>query len=238
MRAAKIWQLACMGTVFLMGCATSLPPYNSTLPGKKFCHDLAQQTDRSSTAYLATGILSTIAAAGLVVAGTAMGPDTSPDANWAQVNRNSLTVAAGSLMVLPATLLLMRSQSVSEASAAAGSALGAQSDDDARSQCLEIRAKSIRARDQIAISAQNKLAEIKKNIDELKAQLETKKTNLDGAQKNADQAKQDAARNPGDAQKKEEAAQAAQMLEEAKTQVELKKQEIKELAKSLNLDIR
>ena len=238
MSGTKTLSLVCAGAVFLMGCATALPQYEPTLPGKKFCHDLAKQSDRDSITYLTTGILFTIAAAGLVVAGTAMGPDTSPTANWAQINRNSLTVAGGSLLVLPATLLLLRSQAASEASAAAGSAMGVMGDDDARGKCLEIRAKSIRARDQIAANAQNKLTEIKKNIDELKAQLDTKKANLDSAQKAAEQANQESIRSPEDTNKKEEAARAAQAVEEAKTQVELKKQEIKELGRSLDLDIR
>lgn len=99
----------------------------------------------SSVVMLSLGIAATVVAAGLVITGTAMGPDTTDQTSWFAQNRNSLTVATGGLLAVPGTVLLMRSNSAGETAANAVSAMKLD-DYSAYQQCINARADAIRSR--------------------------------------------------------------------------------------------
>jgi len=174
-----------LATVSLLatGCASTVVPYlkgqnapadsgvvvdsNGNETGRSFCSRVSTTADDRSQRYLVPGILLSVVASAALVAGAAMGPDTSPEANWAARNRNTLVLGAGGILAVPSTLLLMRSRDTSTASATAGQAMGLE-DDKAMSQCLQARADLVNARGALATFAQKDLADRLKVLQEVK----------------------------------------------------------------------
>lgn len=186
----SIWWLSC---VVLFGCDAVAVPYlkgeRKTPPilasqaepgdtrvwgrdesGPEYCYRVATAADKYSQLYLSWGIVSTVVASGLVIIGTAMGPDTRDDANWAQTNRNTLTIASGGLIGIPAAILLSRSSDMSAASSSASKAM-AVDDPEAMARCLDARALVVDAR---AEQADFSLAALGERVD-IKALKELKK---------------------------------------------------------------
>jgi hypothetical protein len=156
--------------------------------GVEYCRRLARTADHKGQIFLGLGIAMGIVAAGAAVAGAAMGPDTSADANWAAKNRNALVVASGGILGIPTTILLMRSKDASNASGAASSGIGKE-DGAAMEACLKARADWANARGAAADVAQQKLSEkIKEREDAIKAEEAEKKQHEDAAATTTDPA--------------------------------------------------
>lgn len=156
--------------------------------GVEYCRRLARTADHKGQIFLGLGIAMGIVAAGAAVAGAAMGPDTSADANWAAKNRNALVVASGGILGIPTTILLMRSKDASNASGAASSAIGKE-DGAAMDACLKARADWANARGAAADAAQQKLSDkIKEREDAIKNEEAEKKKNEDTAATTTDPA--------------------------------------------------
>ena len=169
MPKVNVWMLV---AGLLAGCAMPLPSVRYDTPGKGFCSDLARQSEKDSIAYLTTGILTTIVAGALVATGAVVGPDTDPNGNWAQRNRNFLIAGAGALPALPSALLLTASKAASEASGAAAVPLQAQIlDADAEQTCLEIRKTRILARAEVSALALAKVTDLNAQITKLQGEL-------------------------------------------------------------------
>jgi hypothetical protein len=98
----------------------------------------------------------------MAVVGAAIGPDNDDDANWAQRNRNTLILAGGGILSVPATIMLKRSADAAKASAEAGSNVSARDDPAALDKCKEARAYLVSARGQSADSVE---ASLKDKID-------------------------------------------------------------------------
>lgn len=144
--------------LFSVGCTSIEPPIYyakkedvpGTAPvsfpvGYNYCRNISNTATRASVVMLSLGIAATVVAAGLVITGTAMGPDTTDQTSWFAQNRNSLTVATGGLLAVPGTVLLMRSNSAGETAANAVSAMKLD-DYSAYQQCINARADAIRSR--------------------------------------------------------------------------------------------
>lgn len=149
--------------LFFSGCQYTTMPYLKGNPrkadttdesGKSYCRRLADSTDATARANLTWGIILAIISGGGILAGSIMGPDTSDNANWAEQNRNAITIGVAGLLVLPATLLLMRSTHMSSASAEAGKAMSLGSDSEMMARCLVVRAKLLTDRNALAELAQ------------------------------------------------------------------------------------
>jgi len=146
------------------GCAAAPVPY---LKGQKDANDVIG------------GILAGAAA----IAESAMGPDTSTNANWGAKNRNALVLEAAGILAVPTTILLMRSRDANTASAEAGAAR-ALDKDEALVKCLEARKDLVNSRSAAADVA-------KKNLDNtLKILQDIKDKEAKAAQEAADAAAQ------------------------------------------------
>lgn len=122
----------------------------------EFCTKLARRSDRYSAQFLAGGIILGILSAGGVIVGNSIGPDKGENANWAAQNRNALIASASGLLAIPATLLFMRSNSASAASARAGAAMKAKTEEEAYEKCIDVRSELIASRAEASDYARGK----------------------------------------------------------------------------------
>ena len=183
---------------------------------------------------MTAGILFTLTAAGLVIAGSSIGPDTSSGANWAEKNRNSLTLAGGGLIWCSRPrCCCCGARRLSAASADAGKAIAEIRDDDRLTKCLDIRAVSIKARDEIATAAQNKANDVGKQVDDLKADLAKAQADAKTAAEKAKTASDAAALATDDEKKKAAAQETAAIAKDLNVQFQLKQLEYKRLQQSL-----
>jgi hypothetical protein len=111
-----------------------------------YCSRVATNADATSQLELGFGIFLGLVAGAAVITGSAIGPDTSSDANWAEKNRNALILGSGGLLSVPTTILLMRSKDASRASARATEALTNTGEDERMNACLKARAELVGAR--------------------------------------------------------------------------------------------
>jgi hypothetical protein len=151
-----------------------------------YCEALAKRADSDSVAYLTTGILFGLFSAAGMVVGNSVGPDTSPNASWVGQNRNSLITSASALLAVPATLLLMRSNSASTASAMAGDAMKLDNENEAYKKCIDIRTSLISSRNEVSDFARkhigtNNISELKAAHDILEKDYKEKKATADAA---------------------------------------------------------
>lgn len=174
-----------------------------------YCEALAKRADSDSVAYLTSGILLGLASAAGIVVGNTIGPDTVADATWFGKNRNSLITSASAILAVPATLLLMRSNSASTASAMAGDAMKMDSDKDAYNKCIDVRTALISSRNDVSNFAQKQIGT--NNINEMKAVYDILKADYEEKKKEAEAATKDAS--PDAATKSKAAADAKRKLE-------------------------
>lgn len=133
--------------VFVAGCADVIPYHLGDKGWKgakdesadQYCSRLALAADSAAQAQLGFGIVLSVFAGSAIVTGAAIGPDTSMGANWAAKNRNTMILASGGLLAVPATILLMRSKDTSKASGAGALALSGATDADKWRACLQAR---------------------------------------------------------------------------------------------------
>jgi hypothetical protein len=150
--------------LWLLGCSPAVLPklsadnQNIDESSKSYCQRLSYKSDTKAKKYLVTGIITGIIASGAVITGTAVGPNTSDGANWAEKSRNALIISAGGVLALPATLFLMRSKDSNSASAKSGQAMGLE-EEKAMSTCLEARAELVNDRSALADYAQKDLTD-------------------------------------------------------------------------------
>jgi hypothetical protein len=210
-------QIATLATlsILLSGCVPAAVPilkgqhgWAEDESGRHYCSQVATNADKSAQRYLGTGIVMSLAAGGAIIAGTAMGPDTSNDANWAAKNRNTLVLGTGGILAIPATVLLMRSRDASTASAAAGQAMGLDNN-KALNQCLQARSDLVNARSAIADFATKDLLDKIKPLQDVRDKKEqervAKQAAADNSQKDSEDQKQ----------KQKEADQAAAVVKAA-----------------------
>lgn len=144
---------------------------------RHYCESLASRADSDSVAYLTTGILFGLASAAGIVVGNTIGPDTSPDASWLGKSRNSLITSASAILAVPSTLLLMRSNSASTASAQAGDAMKFDNPKDAYNKCIDVRSTLVSSRSEVSSFAQKQVGA--NNINELQAAVSLLKKDYD-----------------------------------------------------------
>jgi hypothetical protein len=147
--------------------------------GYEYCRRVATNSDVRSQWYLGTGIGLSILAASLVVAGTAMGPDTDSGASWVEENRNSLIISGGGLVAIPATVFLMLTKNSTRTSAAAALGMMAADDASALKTCLQARNSLVNARLDIADYVKDTYQERIDSLQQVKEErLATAKQNL------------------------------------------------------------
>ncbi len=150
--------------IALSGCASVPYPYYkgqiaATKPisedelSSPYCSRVATNADSYSQLSLGFGIALGILAGAAVVAGSAMGPDTTDGADWAARNRNALVIGAGGLLSVPTAVLLMRSKDGSRASAQATLALTKETESERMAACLRARAELVDSRSAAADAA-------------------------------------------------------------------------------------
>ncbi|HRI67126.1 MAG TPA: hypothetical protein PK156_22935 [Polyangium sp.] len=178
--------------------------------GHQYCRKLSEHSDDAALTMLGFGIVGTVLASAAVIAGSAMGPDTSADANWAQRNRNSLVLGAGGLLAVPTTVLLTRSSAGNTASADAGAAMALDKENEALKKCLEVRQQHVASRNAAVDVTKQEFSEI---LNKIKNDEEQK------AKKKLDEAKNLPADDPKKKKLEDEAAKSQEASDKARDQL-------------------